>query len=35
VTIKGEKKKFDSTSLEEGEVVDEGIDLKRNLKGLS
>ncbi|PNX76823.1 mediator of RNA polymerase II transcription subunit 12-like protein, partial [Trifolium pratense] len=34
VTIKGEKK-FDATSLEEGEVVDEGIDLKRSLKGLS
>ncbi|KAK7382081.1 hypothetical protein VNO80_00774 [Phaseolus coccineus] len=28
-TIKGENKKFDSTSLEEGEVVEEGTDLKR------
>jgi hypothetical protein len=35
VTIKGEKKKFDATSLEEGEVVDEGVDLKRSLKGHS
>ncbi|GAU44022.1 hypothetical protein TSUD_349540 [Trifolium subterraneum] len=35
VTIKGEKKKFDATSLEEGEIVDEGTNLKRSLKGLS
>jgi len=28
-TIKGDNKKFDSTSLEEGEVVEEGTDLKR------
>jgi len=34
-TIKGEKKKFDAASLEEGEVVDEGIDMKKSLKGLS
>ncbi|KAL5132831.1 Mediator of RNA polymerase II transcription subunit 12 [Glycine soja] len=29
LTIKGDNKKFDSTSLEEGEVVEEGMDLKR------
>ncbi|CAI8607290.1 unnamed protein product [Vicia faba] len=34
VAVKGEKK-FDATSLEEGEVVDEGVDLKKSLKGLS
>ncbi|XP_061373530.1 mediator of RNA polymerase II transcription subunit 12 [Gastrolobium bilobum] len=35
VTIKGDKKKFDTTSLEEGEVVEEGTDPKRCLKGFS
>ncbi|XP_027336431.1 mediator of RNA polymerase II transcription subunit 12 [Abrus precatorius] len=34
-TIKGDKKKFDTASLEEGEVVEEGMDLKRCLRGLS
>ncbi|KAG4400501.1 hypothetical protein AAZX31_07G067700 [Glycine max] len=29
LTVKGDNKKFDSTSLEEGEVVEEGMDLKR------
>ncbi|XP_019434667.1 PREDICTED: mediator of RNA polymerase II transcription subunit 12 [Lupinus angustifolius] len=35
VTIKGSRKKFDTASLEEGEVVEEGIDPKRCLKGSS
>ncbi|TKY63923.1 Mediator of RNA polymerase II transcription subunit 12 [Spatholobus suberectus] len=35
LSIKRDKKKFDSTSLEEGEVVEEGVDLKRCLRGLS
>ncbi|KAJ1403532.1 Mediator complex, subunit Med12 [Sesbania bispinosa] len=34
-TIKGDKKKFDTTSLEEGEVVEEGMDQKRCPKGFS
>lgn len=29
------KRKFSAASLEEGEVADEGINMKRNLKGLS
>ncbi|CAL5397828.1 unnamed protein product [Camellia sinensis] len=33
VTNKGEKRKFESNSLEEGEVVEEGIDLKRLARG--
>ncbi|KAI8021554.1 Mediator of RNA polymerase II transcription subunit 12 [Camellia lanceoleosa] len=33
VTNKGEKRKFESNSLEEGEVVEEGIDLKRLGRG--
>ncbi|KAJ7951145.1 Mediator of RNA polymerase II transcription subunit 12 [Quillaja saponaria] len=32
---KGDKKKLDVTSLEEGEVVEEGLDLKRSGKGSS
>lgn len=32
---KGGKKKFDAACLEEGEVVEDGMDLKRTLKGLS
>ncbi|XP_054784533.1 mediator of RNA polymerase II transcription subunit 12 [Prosopis cineraria] len=35
LTNKGDKKKFDAACLEEGEVVEEGMDLKRTLKGLS
>ncbi|XP_020225766.1 mediator of RNA polymerase II transcription subunit 12 [Cajanus cajan] len=35
LTIKGDKKKIDSISLEEGEVVEEGMDLKRCVRGLS
>ncbi|KAL2335974.1 hypothetical protein Fmac_010420 [Flemingia macrophylla] len=35
LTIKGDKKKFDSISLEEGEVVEEGMDMKRCTRGLS
>ncbi|KAK7274439.1 hypothetical protein RIF29_15527 [Crotalaria pallida] len=35
VIIKGERKKFDTASLEEGEVVEEGMDPKRCLKGFS
>ncbi|CAL0308215.1 unnamed protein product [Lupinus luteus] len=33
--IKGDRKKFDTASLEEGEVVEEGMDPKRCLKGSS
>ncbi|XP_027348821.1 mediator of RNA polymerase II transcription subunit 12-like isoform X2 [Abrus precatorius] len=35
VIIKGDKKKVDSMSLEEGEVVEDGMDVKRSLKGFS
>ncbi|RDX83941.1 Mediator of RNA polymerase II transcription subunit 12, partial [Mucuna pruriens] len=35
LTIKGDKKKFDSMPLEEGEVVEEGMDLKKSVRGLS
>lgn len=35
VTVKGDRKKFDTASLEEGEVVEEGMDVKRCLKGFS
>ncbi|KAK7340256.1 hypothetical protein VNO77_20955 [Canavalia gladiata] len=35
VTIKGDRKKVDSLSLEEGEVVEEGMDVKRSIKGFS
>lgn len=34
-TTKGDKRKFEVTSIEEGEVVDEGTDSKRHVKGLS
>ncbi|KAK7394764.1 hypothetical protein VNO78_15302 [Psophocarpus tetragonolobus] len=35
VTMKGDKKKVDSMPLEEGEVVEEGMDVKRSMKGFS
>jgi len=35
VTLKGDKKKVDSIPLEEGEVVEEGMDVKRSTKGFS
>ncbi|RDY03839.1 Mediator of RNA polymerase II transcription subunit 12, partial [Mucuna pruriens] len=35
VTIKGDKKKVDSMPLEEGEVAEEGMDVKRSMKGFS
>nr|KYP56202.1 Putative mediator of RNA polymerase II transcription subunit 12 [Cajanus cajan] len=35
LTIKGDKKKIDSISLEEGEVVEEGMDLKSNQQQLT
>ncbi|KAK7295086.1 hypothetical protein RJT34_17989 [Clitoria ternatea] len=35
VAMKGDKKRVDSMSLEEGEVVDDGMDAKRSIKGLS
>ncbi|KAI9110048.1 hypothetical protein K1719_019089 [Acacia pycnantha] len=35
LTNKGDKKKIDAACLEEGEVVEEGMDLKRTLKGFS
>ncbi|KAF7826055.1 mediator of RNA polymerase II transcription subunit 12-like [Senna tora] len=35
LTNKGDKKKLDAAGLEEGEVVEEGMDIKRTLKGLS
>ncbi|XP_061375206.1 mediator of RNA polymerase II transcription subunit 12-like isoform X2 [Gastrolobium bilobum] len=35
VTIKGDRRKVDSVSLEEGEVVEEGVDVKRSIKGFS
>ncbi|XP_052729670.1 mediator of RNA polymerase II transcription subunit 12 isoform X2 [Vigna angularis] len=34
-TLKGDKKKVDSMPLEEGEVVEEGMDVKRSIKGFS
>ncbi|XVF73187.1 hypothetical protein PTKIN_Ptkin12aG0180900 [Pterospermum kingtungense] len=33
VTNKGEKKKFEVNSLEEGEVIEEGVESKRHVKG--
>ncbi|XVF22542.1 hypothetical protein REPUB_Repub12eG0181100 [Reevesia pubescens] len=33
VTNRGEKKKYEVSSLEEGEVIEEGIESKRNVKG--
>ncbi|CAJ1921486.1 unnamed protein product [Sphenostylis stenocarpa] len=35
VTLKGDKRKVDSMPLEEGEVVEEGMDVKRSIKGFS
>ncbi|XP_004517268.3 mediator of RNA polymerase II transcription subunit 12-like [Cicer arietinum] len=35
LTIKGGKRKVDSLSLEEGEVVEEGVNVKRSIKGFS
>lgn len=35
ITVKGKKRKFDSVSLEEGEVNEEEVDVKKSTKGFS